>query len=124
MADAGFLLDVLGPEWAAAIILGYILYEVHAPSILGRETALSPLLEVPERIEDVEEKQEQIIDNVEDIDELQSDHVQVTRATARAADEDVDENINSDAVDEYLVKGQIPIIEIMDGNDSHKPADD
>ena len=123
MVDGGFFLDALGPEWAAAVILGYILYEVHAPSILGRETALSPLLEVPERIEDVEEKQEQLIENIEDIDELQADHVQVTRAAARAADEDVDTDIDSEAVDEYLVKGKIPIIEITNG-DNHVPADD
>lgn len=115
------LVEALEPEWSAFILVMWVLWEFHAPTLLDRETTISPLLEVPERVENVEEKQETLVDKIEDIDDLQTDHVQVTRATARAVDDDVDAQIDSDAVDQYLVKGEVPIVELTNDGTS---ADD
>ena len=104
--------EALGPEWGALVLVAWVLWEFHAPTLLDRETTMSPLLEVPERVENVEEKQETLVEKVEDIDDLQTDHVQVTRATARAVDDDVDAEIDSDAIDEYLVQGEVPVVRL------------
>ncbi|MDB9247456.1 hypothetical protein PN419_00345 [Halorubrum ezzemoulense] len=111
------VLSYLQPEWAIFAVslyaLGWMLWEFHAPTLLGRETALSPLLNMPERVDEVEEKQDAMLDKVESIDDLQSDHVQVTRAAARAIDDSVDADISAEAVDEQLVKDEIAVNELM-----------
>ena len=113
------LTDV-GPEYALIILIGWVAWEVYAPKVLGTETALSPLIELPKRVEAVEKHTSHLQEKLEALDEKQVHHIQVTRANARALDEERNVTIDSENVDEYLVDNSIPIAVLTrrgDGND-------
>lgn len=93
-------------------VLGFFvwwIWQVYAPKLLDRDTALSSLIELPERVEEVEERTSRLTEKVEDIDKKQVHHIQVTRANARALDEEKNVSISSDEVDDYLVDNGVPV---------------
>jgi len=106
--------EVLGPEWGVPLLLAWILWEFHAPRIFDVDTAVAPLLELPERVEGLEMKTDEIASHVEEIDETQANHVQVTRANARAVDEESDVTVDPEEVDEYLVERGVPIVKLTE----------
>ena len=99
----------LDPSWSVVLIIGWITWELYAPTVLGNETRLSPLFELPNRVSDVEETTKQVHHKVEEMDKKQVHHIQVTRAQARALDDDKDVTMSSKDVDEYLVDNGIPV---------------
>jgi len=106
--------EVLGPEWGVPLLLGWILWEFHAPRLLGVDTAIAPLLELPDRVEHVEQRTDEIATRVEEMDETQANHVQVTRANSRAIDEESDVSVDPEEVDEYLVERGVPIVKLTE----------
>lgn len=102
-------LDVFGPEWALLAFVAWVFWEIYSPKILGTKTAMSPLLDLPSRIDDVEDHTTHLQQKIEDMDKKQVHHIQVSRANARALDNDRNVTINSENVDEYLVDNGIPV---------------
>ena len=97
------------PAWAVLLVIGWIVWEVYAPVVLGKETRLSPLIGLPAKIDSLQERVHGVEERVEAVDEKQVHHIQVTRAQARALDDDKDVTMSSDEVDEYLVDNGIPV---------------
>lgn len=116
-----------GYGWVLVLVLG--VWELFAPTVIGRETALSPILrDVPERVEQLHEDQQELREDVEDahqsIDEIQEQNkvsMQVQRAQARATD-DMDER----AVDDYLLKNGVTPEEFLraDGSGGDEDTND
>lgn len=104
----------VGPESAAVLLTSWVLYEVYAPSVLDHQTALAPLFELPDRVEHLEERQAEIHDALEEQQQLQVQHIQVSRANARVLDEAKQrESVNADRVDQYLVRNGVPVDELL-----------
>jgi hypothetical protein len=91
-------------------VLALLLYEIYAPIVLGKDTALSPLLDdVPETLSSMRDTQEDLRDDVDDLQECVDDiqhtntvQMQVQRAQARANPE-----MDEDQVDDYLMKNGV-----------------
>lgn len=102
-------LSDVGPTVGSILVIGWLFWELYSPLILGVETRLSPLLGIPDRMEDVEETVDAAQQHIEEIDKKQVHHIQVTRAQSRALDEDKDVTISSEEVDQYLVDNGVPV---------------
>ena len=99
---------------ATLVFFAWLTWQVYAPKVLPYETALSPLLkDLPERVQNLEENQQAVLDELDDVESMQSQHIQVTRAQARALDPArEDETIDSKSADDYLVENGVPISEL------------
>lgn len=105
-------IKVLGPEVGAAVVVLWVVWQVYAPTLFGVETRLSPLFNIVKRTERVEDVAGRLSNRVEEMKKVQTHHIQVTRATARALDDSKDVTISSDEVDEYLVDNGIRVSDL------------
>lgn len=95
-------------------LLLWVAYQVYAPKLIGKPTTLSPLIELPDRVRDLEQTQEKLRSRVEEFNKMQVHHIQVTRANARALDaEKTQMTVDSSTVDEYLVDNGVPVDSLM-----------
>ena len=101
-------LDRFGPEAALFLFAGWLAWEVYAPRILGVDTAFSPIFDMPERMDDMEAQLEDTARRLEDMEKQQTHHIQATRANARALDDGRSVTIDSERIDEYLIKNGVP----------------
>jgi len=101
-------LDRFGPEAALFLFAGWLAWEVYAPRILGVNTAFSPIFDMPERMDDMEKQLEDNARRLEDMEEHQTHHIQATRANARALDDRRSVTIDSERIDDYLIKNGVP----------------
>jgi len=119
----GFISDIVflftqGYGWVF-VLLG-LAYELFAPTWLGRNTALAPVVrDLPENVNDLKEEQREIkdhvssvTDHVEEVQNRQKVQMQVQRAQARATDE-----MNESEVDKYLYKNGVTVGTFLDNED-------
>lgn len=107
-----------GYGWLFVSLL--IAYELWAPTLLDRDTALAPLVrDMPAKLDEVDERQSELqseVSNVqsyvEEVQDRQQVQMQVQRAQARAT-EDMDE----DEVDAYLLKNGVQPDAFLRGTD-------
>ncbi len=104
--------SILGSQVAVGVLVAWVMWQVYAPQIIGVTTSLSPLFDLPDRINDIEERTDELRSQVTDLDKKQVHHIQVTRANSRALDEERNVTIDSENVDEYLVDNGITIAEL------------
>ena len=105
--------------WASLLAIG--LWELYAPKVLDRDTALAPIVrDVPKQVEQVKEKQEEmrtevdgLTDTIAEVQDRQKVQMQVQRAQARATD-----NMDEDRVDDYLVQNGVLVDTFLDDTDS------
>jgi len=110
----------LGGAWGGAFVALVVIWEIYAYPILGRETALSPIIhEVPEKMGSFEKEQEQmrsdvsnVSDHVEEVQSRQKVQMQVQRAQARA-----NPQMDEHQVDDYLLKNGVEPNEFLRGNE-------
>jgi len=132
----GILVDgiqLLQMEYGWILVMAVVVYQLFAPTLLNRDTALAPIVrDLPHRVEDIGEQQSELKQSINDVDETiaevqhrQKVQMQVQRAQARANDQ-MDEN----QVDEYLVQNGVEPSAFlksddMDGHDNwHDVRDD
>jgi len=119
----GFISDIVflftqGYGWVF-VLLG-LAYELFAPTWLGRDTSLAPVVrDLPENVNDLKEEQREIkdhvswvTDHVEEVQNRQKVQMQVQRAQARATDE-----MNESEVDKYLYKNGVTVGTFLDNED-------
>lgn len=100
-----------GYGWVFVTLL--IAYELFAPTLIDKDTALSPLVrDLPKKLDDVDEKQDEIIDDVTDLKHQQKTQMQVQRASARA-----NPQMDAEAVDRYLLQNGVEPNEFLKGNE-------
>jgi len=107
-----------GYGWVFVTLL--IAYELFAPTLIDRDTALAPLVrDLPEKVDTIEEKQDELQDELSDarmevneVQDRQKVQMQVQRAQARANDQ-MDEN----AVDQYLLKNGVEPTAFLRGDE-------
>lgn len=118
--------ESLGPEWSLIVIVGWSFYQFYAPKF-GVETTLSPMLDVPKRLGNVEQSTKDLSQKVEAIDDKQIHHIQATRANARALDPEKSVTVDSEDIDEYLVENGVPVAVFLspptDGSESTADAE-
>lgn len=90
-----------GYGWLLLLAIG--VWEVYAPRVIDRDTALRPVLhDLPEQVEDLTEKQEELRDDVDNVQEQNRISMQIDRAIARTNDD-----MDADAVDDYLLENGV-----------------
>jgi len=113
------LADVLGVVVGAVSLLGFGLYQLYAPTYLGVDTALAPIInDVPQKVDEqgeaidsVKTKVEDIEENVDDVQSQQKVQMQVQRAQARANDQ-----MDHERVDQYLLENGVEPNEFLRGD--------
>lgn len=98
----------------------FVLYQLYAPKWLNVDTALAPIVrDVPKQVEDlrdsqmeVQERVDELQDDVEDVNRQNKTMMQVQRAQARANDQ-MDER----RVDTYLVENGVEPDEFLHGDE-------
>jgi len=107
-----------GYGWLLAT--GFLAYELFAPTLIDRDTALAPLVrDLPEKVDTIGEKQNEIQDNLGDarmevteVKDRQKIQMQVQRAQARANDQ-----MDEGAVDQYLLKNGVEPTAFLRGDE-------
>jgi len=107
-----------GYGWLFVTLL--IAYELFAPTLIDRDTALAPLVrDLPEKVDTIEDKQDEIKgemsgvqSHVEEVQDRQKVQMQVQRAQARANDQ-MDESV----VDQYLLKNGVEPTAFLHGDE-------
>ncbi len=100
-----------GYGWIFVTLL--IAYQLFAPTIIDRDTALAPLVrDLPDKVDKVDEKQDEIISDVDDLKHQQKTQMQVQRASARA-----NPQMDADAVDRYLLQNGVEPNEFLKGDE-------
>jgi len=119
----GFIADIVyiftqGYGWVF-VILG-LAYELFAPTWLGRDTALAPVVrDLPQDVAELKQEQQEIKNDVssvsghlEEVQDRQKVQMQVQRAQARATDE-----MDETEVDKYLYKNGVTVGTFLDDED-------
>jgi outer membrane murein-binding lipoprotein Lpp len=96
-----------------------LIYELYAPRILGIDTALGGLVDLPDKVDDVKSEQQGLKEDIEDVREdveaisAQNEvSMQVQRAQARANDQ-----MDHERVDQYLLKNGVDVDEFLRSNE-------
>lgn len=96
------------------VFIGLILvWQLYAPTLLGWDTALAPLVrDVPEKVNTLEDHQEDLKGDMDDVKEQQKVQMQVQRAQARA-----NPQMNEERVDSYLLENGVEPNEFLKGDE-------
>lgn len=98
------LSNVIKQDWGWIFLFIYTLYQIYAPKI-GIETRFYNLFS------QIESQVERSLDRIEAVEQLQKNHIQVTRAMVHA---DEDEELDHEAIDQYLIDNGITPQELID----------
>lgn len=98
----------------------WITWQLYAPKLLDRDTALAPIVrDVPDKVDELSEEQEQLSDDVgnvksqvEEVQSRQKIQMQVQRAQSRA-----NPQMDEHRVDEYLVQNGVEPDEFLRGDE-------
>lgn len=112
--------NIIGTLLGAGSLFLFGLYQIYAPTYLGRDTALAPILtDVPETVEelateqgDIKSKLQTVEKNVDEVQHQQQTQMQVQRAQARANDQ-----MNHERVDRYLLENGVEPNEFLRGDE-------
>jgi len=104
------LAQLVQQGWGWAIPMLWLFWQgIGTKHIPRYDPMLAPLVSAGERLDTVEQNQEDIVERIEDLDEKQVHHIQATRANSRALDETTDVSIDADEIDGYLVDNGVPV---------------